>query len=112
MSVKAKDRHISKNICLQYSRELMNYILILTRPRCFDENGKQVCKPGLLGEGQPLQAFGLDFLKYGKLIHAICHKSCNIYLNSQTSFKQKEEYWNQAIEYCESILRLIDLCIY
>ena len=40
MSVKKKDRHVSKCECLGKSRELMNYILVLTRPREFDKDGK------------------------------------------------------------------------
>jgi len=40
MSVKKKDRHVSKRECLGKSRELMNYILVLTRPREFDKDGK------------------------------------------------------------------------
>ena len=82
MSVKTKDRHKSKRECLQKSRELVNYILVLTRPREFDESGKQVRKPGLLGEGQPFQAFGLDIIKCGKSIHAACYQASEIYLNS------------------------------
>lgn len=82
MSVKTKDRHKSKRECLQKSRELVNYILVLTRPREFDEFGKQVKKPGLLGEGQPFQAFGLDIIKCGKGIHAACYQASEIYLNS------------------------------
>ena len=69
MSVKVKDRHISKQHCLYKARDLMGYILVLTRPREFDKDGKQICKPGLLGEGQPLQAFELDIIKCGKGIH-------------------------------------------
>lgn len=73
MSVKRKDRHVSKNASLGKSRELMDYILILTRPREFDKDGNQIQRPGLLGEGQPLQAFGLDLIKCGKQIHACCY---------------------------------------
>lgn len=51
MSVKVKDRHLSKQDCLYKARELVGYILVLTRPREFDKDGKQICKPGLLGEG-------------------------------------------------------------
>lgn len=39
MSVKVKDRHISKQHCLYKARELMGYILVLTRPREFDKDG-------------------------------------------------------------------------
>lgn len=80
MSVKTKDRHISKRHSLYKARELMGYILVLTRPREFDKDGKQICKPGLLGEGQPLQAFGLDIIKCGKGIHACCYEASKINL--------------------------------
>lgn len=90
----------------------MSYILVLTRPREFNQDGKQICKPGLLGEGQPLQAFGVDLIRCGKAIHAACYEGCNIYLNSEQTLKQRIEYWDQAIKYCDSILRQIDLCIF
>ena len=112
MSVKKKDRHQSKRECLQKSRELVNYILILTRPREFNQDGKQIRKPGLLGEGQPLQAFGYDLLKCGKTIHAECYQACEIYLNSKSTLEQREEYHKKAIAYCDSLFRQIDLCIY
>ena len=43
MSVKVKDRHISKQDCLYKARDLMGYILVLTRPREYDKDGKQDC---------------------------------------------------------------------
>lgn len=112
MSVKKKDRHVSKRESLEKSRELMNYILILTRPREFDQDGKQIHKPGLLGEGQPLQAFGYDILKCGKAIHAACYQASEIYLNSSETLKMRNNYHKQALEYCDSIFRQLDLCIY
>lgn len=112
MSVKRKDRHISKSECLGKSRELMDYILVLTRPREYNEDGKQIRKAGLLGEGQPLQAFGYDFINCGKHIHAACYEACDIYLKDETSLKERTQYHEQAIELCKSMLRLIDLCIY
>ena len=42
MSVKVKDRHLSKQDCLYKARELVGYILVLTRPREFDKDGKQI----------------------------------------------------------------------
>jgi hypothetical protein len=51
MSVKKKDRHISKRECLERSRELVSYLMILTRGREFNKDGKQIQKPGILGEG-------------------------------------------------------------
>lgn len=90
----------------------MNYILILTRPREFDKDGKQIRKPGLLGEGQPLQAFGVDLLRCGKSIHAACYQACDIYLNSKKTLEERTEYYKQGVSYCDSIFRLTDLCIF
>lgn len=112
MSVKTKDRHISKRHSLYKARELMGYILVLTRPREFDKDGKQICKPGLLGEGQPLQAFGLDIIKCGKGIHACCYEASKINLKDKDTLTKRNEYHNKAIEYCDSIFRQIDLCIF
>lgn len=112
MSVKVKDRHLSKQDCLYKARELVGYILVLTRPREFDKDGKQICKPRLLGEGQPLQAFGYDIIKCGKGIHACCYEACKINLKDKETLTKRNEYHNKAIEYCDSIFRQIDLCIY
>lgn len=112
MSVKKKDRHVSKRESLGKSRELMNYILILTRPREYDKDGKQIQKPGLLGEGQPLHAFGYDMLTCGKRIHAACYQACEINLKDQITLQERNRYHKQAIEYCDSLFRLIDLCIF
>ncbi len=112
MSVKKKDRHVSRREALGKSRELVNQILIITRPREFDKDGKQIHKPGLLGEGQPLQAFGYDLLKCGKGIHAACYQASEIYLKDKESLEARNKYHRQAIEYCDSIFRQIDLCIY
>ena len=112
MSVKTKDRHISKRHSLYKARELMGYILVLTRPREFDKDGKQICKPGLLGEGQPLQAFGLDIIKCGKGIHACCYEASKINLKDKDTLTKRNEYHNKAIEYCDSIFRQIDFCIF
>ena len=112
MSVKVKDRHISKKAALEKSRTLMEYILVLTRPREFDKDGKQICKPGLLGEGQPLQAFGIDLLKCGKTIHACCYEASRINLKDKNTLDERNKYHRQAIQYCDSIFRQIDLCIF
>ena len=112
MSVKKKDRHVSKRECLGKSRELMNYILVLTRPREFDKDGKQIQKPGLLGEGQPLQAFGYDILTCGKRIHAASYDACEIYLKDEESLEARTKLHKQAIKYCDSLFRIIDLCIF
>lgn len=112
MSVKVKDRHVSKQECLGLSRNLVSQILILVRPREFDKDGKQIQKPGILGEGQPLQAFGLDILRCGKAIHANCYQACDIYLKDKETLKQRTEFHKEAIKYCDSILRQLDLCIF
>lgn len=90
----------------------MEYILVLTRPREYDKDGKQIQRPGLLGEGQPLQAFGYDLLKCGKTIHSMCYQSCEIYLKDKESFEERNKFHKQAINYCDSIFRQIDLCIF
>lgn len=112
MSVRIKDRHVSKNASLGKSREVMSYILILTRPREFDKDGKTIVKPGLLGEGQPLQAFGLDILKCGKGAHACCYEANRIYLKDKDTLDKRNTYHQKALEYCNSLFRQIDLCIY
>lgn len=112
MSVKTKDRHVSKQECLGLSRILVQQILIITRPREFDKDGKQIHKPGLLGEGQPLQAFGIDLLKCGKAIHAYCYQACKIYLKDKQTLDKRTMLHKQAIEQCDSILRQLDLCIF
>lgn len=112
MSVKVKDRHLSKKAALEKSRALMDYILVLTRPREFDKDGKQICKPGLLGEGQPLQAFGIDIIKCGKTIHACCFEASKINLKNKETLEIRNKYHKQAVQYCDSIFRQIDLCIY
>ena len=104
MSVKVKDRHISKQHCLYKARDLMGYILVLTRPREFDKDGKQICKPGLLGEGQPLQAFGLDIIKCGKGIHACCYEASKINLKDKDTLTRRNEYHNKAIEYANTVI--------
>lgn len=112
MSVKKKDRHVSKSESLGKSRVLVNYILILTRPREFNKEGNQIKKPGLLGEGQPLQAFGYDLLKCGKGIHAACYQANKINIKNLDTLKERNKYHKLAIEYCDSIFRQIDLCIF
>lgn len=112
MSVKVKDRHVSHNACLEDARKLVEQILVLTRPREFDKDGKQRTKPGLLGEGQPLQAFGLDILKCGKCIHAACYEASKVYLKNEETLEKRRKFYKQAIEYCNSILRQLDLCIF
>ena len=103
MSVKVKDRHVSKKAALEKSRALMEYILVLTRPREFDKDGKQICKPGLLGEGQPLQAFGIDILKCGKTIHACCFEASKINLKGKETLDTRTKYHKQAILYFDKL---------
>lgn len=112
MSVKAKDRHKAKRECLQKSRELVKYVLLLTQPKEFDKNGKQIRKPGPLAEGQPFYAFGNDLIRLSKQIHAACYTGCEINLKNEQTFYQRKEAWDSAIKYCDSIFRQIDLCIF
>lgn len=112
MAVKKKDRSVSKNDVLNKSRVLTEYTLVLTRPREFDKDGKQIQKPGKLGEGQPLQAFGLDILKCGKGIHAACFQASKIYLKDEESLKARRQLYEKALEYCRVIFQEVDLCIF
>lgn len=112
MSVRKKDRHVSSKESLEKSRALVNYILTLTRPRKFDSRGKQIQKPGILGEGQPYTAFGLDILNCGKKIHAACYQGVRIHLKDIDTLTQRRKYLKKGVEYCDTILRLTDLCIY
>ena len=65
-----------------------------------------------LGEGQPLQAFGYDIIKCGKGLHACCYEACKINLKDKETLAKRNDYHNKALEYCDSIFRQIDLCIY
>lgn len=112
MSVKKKDRHYANNDPLNHARKLMDYILILTRPRQFDENGEKIKKAGWLGEGQPLQAFGIDFLSLSKKIHAKCYNACHTTLKNKETLDYRTEQLRKALEYCDSIYRQLDYCIF
>lgn len=111
MSVKKKDRHKSNQEPLEKSRRLVEQILILVRQAEYDESGKRIHKAGILGEGQPLQVFGLDLIRSGKRIHAKCYEGCKIYLKDKQSWKMRRMYFKEAIEQCDSIFRQLDLCI-
>ncbi len=111
MSVKKKDRHISKSECLNQTRVLIQFIMVLTRPRIDHDDGTTT-KPGILGEGQPYIAFGADLFKCGKAIHANCYQALEIYLKDEDTLESRRKYFKTAIEYCDSIMRLIDLCIF
>ena len=111
MAVKKKDRSVSKNDVLNKARSLVMYTLVLIHPREFDKDGKQIRKPGILGEGQPLQAFGLDIFKCGRRIHAACYQASKIYLKDEQTLKARRELYDQALENCRVIFQLIDLCI-
>lgn len=113
MSVKKKDRHVAQKQCLASSRKLISQILILVRAREFDNMGKQTRKPGILGEGQAFQLFGLDLFRCAKSIHANCYQAAEIRLSKEPeTLIQRNAYHKQAIEYCNSIFRLLDLCIF
>lgn len=112
MAVRKKDRHQAKTECVQKANELVNYILVLVRPREFDYKGKQLCRPGILGEGQAFSAFGSDILTAGKAIHGLCYEGCNTYLHDEESLLQRRKFFERAIRQCDAIFRLIDMCCY
>lgn len=112
MSVRKKDRHQANDEPLEFSRRLTHQALILTHAREFNEKGEQIRRPGILAEGQPFFAFGKDCLDLSKRIHAKCYEALSIKLKDEESLKQRTELHKQAVEYCKSILRLMDLCIY
>ena len=113
LSVKKKDRHQAKNECLGKSRVLTHQALIITRPPKYDrKTGKVIQKAGLLGEGQPLQAFGLDILRSAKAVHAYCYDASKINLKNEETLNERTMMHRKAIEHCRSILRQIDLCIF
>ena len=112
MSVKKKDRHQACSEPLDFARRLTHQALILTHTREFDEFGKQIRKPGILAEGQPFFAFGRDCLDLSKRIHAKCYEALSIKLKDSNTLEQRTDLHKQAVEYCKSILRLMDLCIY
>ncbi len=111
MSVKKKDRHKSNKEPLEKSRKLVEQILILVRQAEYDRTGKRIQKAGILGEGQPLQVFGLDLIRTGKRLHAECYEGCNTYLRDKKTLKIRSRYFREAIECCDNIYRQIDLCI-
>jgi len=94
------------------SRTLINQILLLTHPREFDSQGKQTRKPGLLGEGQAFQAFGLDILNCGKRLHAACYQAGKTTLRDKESFELRTQHHKDALAYCDSIFRLLDICTF
>lgn len=112
MSVKKKDRHVSKQECLNKSRYLIDYILILVRPSEYNKDGKKIRKAGILGQGQPFQVFGLDLIKCGKALHSNCYKACQIYLKDKITLETRNKYHKQALEYCDYIFQQVDLCIF
>lgn len=112
MSVKKKDRHKSNQEPLEKARKLVEQILILVRQAEYDESGKRIHKAGILGEGQPLQVFGLELIRSGKKVHAECYQGCKVYLKDKQSLKERRMYFKEAIECCDSIFRQLDLCIF
>ena len=111
MSVKKKDRHLSRSECLNKARKLVQQVMILTRPAIPNEDGT-VTKPGILGAGQPYYAFGIDLFNCAKQIHANCYQAVDIYIKDQETLDTRNEFFKKAIEYCDCIMRLLDLCIF
>lgn len=112
MSVKKKDRHVSKQEATQKSRKLVHQLLILIHPEEYDKTGKVIRKAGLLGKGQPFQVFGLDILRSGKLVHSYCYQASQINLKDKSTLDRRNEYHHKALDQCRSILRQLDLCIF
>jgi predicted metal-binding transcription factor (methanogenesis marker protein 9) len=92
MSVKKKDRYVSKLETLEKSRTLMDYLLTLTRPTEYDDTGKQIMKAGLLGEGQAFTIFGADMVKCGKMIHSCCYQATQLNLNEK-NYEEIQKYY-------------------
>lgn len=111
MSVKTKDRHLSRSECLNDSRKLVQQILILVRPAISNEDGSFV-KAGILGSGQAFQMFGNDMFNCAKRIHGNCYQAVDIYIKTQEDLDKRNQYFKTALEYCDSIMRLLDLCIF
>lgn len=111
MSVKKKDRHLSRSECLNRARKLVQQVMILTRPLIQNEDGTQT-KPGILGAGQPYYAFGIDLFNSAKAVHSYCYQGVEIYIKDQETLNSRNEYFKKAIQYCDSMMRLLDLCIF
>ena len=111
MAVKKVDRKLARLEPLYKARDLFSYILILTHPAEYNQDGKRTRRSGILGEGQPLQVFGYDIINCGKKIHANCYEASEIRLRNKKTLEEKVHYNEEAIKYCDCILRLIDLCI-
>lgn len=111
MAVKKADRHKSRSECLEKSRKLVVQALSLTRPAMENDDGSHI-KPGPLGYGQPFYAFGNDIMSCAKKVHAECYKATEIYIKEKEDMDKRNEYFHKALEYCDSILRQLDLCIF
>lgn len=111
MSVKKKDRHLSRSDCLNLARKLVSQVMTLTRPAVENDDGT-VTKPGILGTGQAFSAFGADLLRSAKAVHANCYQAVDIYIKDAETLTRRNEFFKKAIDQCDSILRQIDLCIY
>ena len=111
MSVKKKDRHLSRSECLNRARKLVLQVMILTRPAIQNDDGT-ITKPGILGTPIEFQSFGNDLLRCAKGVHGQCYQAVDIYIKTQDDLDKRNKHFKLAIEYCDSILRLLDLCIF
>lgn len=111
MSVKKKDRHLSRSECLNLARKLVMQVMIITRPAIQEDDGK-IIKPGILGTGQAFSAFGADLLRSSKAVHANCYQAVQIYIKDAETLSKRNEFFKHALDQCDSILRQLDLCIY
>lgn len=94
-----------------HSRKLVHQVLILVRPAQILDDGSKL-KAGILGEPYYYSAFGSSILFSAKAAHGQCYAACKIHLKDLNTLKQRTEYFRKAIEYCDSILRELDLCIF
>jgi len=85
--------------------------MILTRPALEHDGGSRT-KPGILGYGQPYTAFGADLFRTAERIHANCYQANSIFIKCKADMDKRNEYFKTAIDLCDSILRILDLCIY
>ena len=111
MSVKKKDRHLSRSECLNLARKLVIQVMIVTRPEIKNDDGT-VIRPGILGTGQAFAAFGADLLRSSKAVHANCYQAVQIYIKDAETLHERNEFFKKAIEQCDSMLRQLDLCIF
>lgn len=109
ISVKKNKRKASKTECLLKARELVYYVLTITKPRIQQEDGKYT-KAGVLGTTYFYHAFGNDLFESSKAVHANALAALDIRFKNKKQYEQRRAYLERAVQYCNSMLRVIDLC--